>query len=362
MIRIFIILIVLLPSLCFGAIDSRNKRASIINIAEPSGRVYPNPDGTIDANDRQQTAYSYSSITIYNELLTLSAMAQLTEIASGDLQTGLPLLTAAQFQGMGNVDIAVNLALSAVASLQESNTITAQSALLLSNVIATTPLPSVDYDTLLTLATVAAYLAEVPAGGGTSYDVYLTLSTIVQFVGQGKLDAATNLNLPLLSTYQTSIISIISAALTLSNAVSYLPQGMIDWSTILTIASQVTYGGLGGYAFSTDITLATSTTLTTALSSVIQEGILVLTTQSQYDTAAQLAAYGGLLLQQVADMDLSVNRDIDVALILEAITTAVMYGEMELLEWILGTEVPARLFLQTAPARTFGTEVPARRK
>ena len=43
-------------------LDTRNKRASAIGIDEPWNHVYPNPDGTIDVNDRQQTAYKYSGI------------------------------------------------------------------------------------------------------------------------------------------------------------------------------------------------------------------------------------------------------------------------------------------------------------
>ena len=40
--------------------DTRNKRSSSINIDLGWGRIFPNPDGTIDVNDRQHTAYKYS--------------------------------------------------------------------------------------------------------------------------------------------------------------------------------------------------------------------------------------------------------------------------------------------------------------
>lgn len=40
--------------------NTRNKRASSIGIDLAWVHVYPNPDGTIDVNDRQHTAYKYS--------------------------------------------------------------------------------------------------------------------------------------------------------------------------------------------------------------------------------------------------------------------------------------------------------------
>jgi hypothetical protein len=43
------------------AVDTRNKRASIIGYALPMG-VFPNPDGTIDQADRQQIAFLYPGI------------------------------------------------------------------------------------------------------------------------------------------------------------------------------------------------------------------------------------------------------------------------------------------------------------
>lgn len=41
------------------AVDTRNKRASCLSLGLPFGRVYPNPDGTIDSNDREQMSYVY---------------------------------------------------------------------------------------------------------------------------------------------------------------------------------------------------------------------------------------------------------------------------------------------------------------
>lgn len=43
--------------------DTRDKRASSIGIDLGWMRVYPNPDGTIDANDRQQSGYKYYGFT-----------------------------------------------------------------------------------------------------------------------------------------------------------------------------------------------------------------------------------------------------------------------------------------------------------
>ena len=44
-------------------LDSRAKRASAIGIDLPWQAVYPNPDGVIDQQDRQQAAYKYYGIS-----------------------------------------------------------------------------------------------------------------------------------------------------------------------------------------------------------------------------------------------------------------------------------------------------------
>lgn len=45
------------------AIDTRNKRASVLSI-DRSGRVFPNPDGSLaNVNDRQQVGTVYSGIS-----------------------------------------------------------------------------------------------------------------------------------------------------------------------------------------------------------------------------------------------------------------------------------------------------------
>jgi len=44
------------------AIDTRNKRASCIGVCLPVPGVLPNPDSTVDSNDRQMTAYTYAGI------------------------------------------------------------------------------------------------------------------------------------------------------------------------------------------------------------------------------------------------------------------------------------------------------------
>lgn len=45
------------------AINSRNERACCLAVALPAGRVYPNPDTTIDGADRQQLAFSWRAIS-----------------------------------------------------------------------------------------------------------------------------------------------------------------------------------------------------------------------------------------------------------------------------------------------------------
>lgn len=43
------------------ALDTRDKRASMINVALPFGRVFPNPDGSLNiVSDRQQISMLYA--------------------------------------------------------------------------------------------------------------------------------------------------------------------------------------------------------------------------------------------------------------------------------------------------------------
>lgn len=45
------------------AIDTRNKRSSVLDVNRP-GRVFPNPDGSLaNVNDRQQIGMVYSGIS-----------------------------------------------------------------------------------------------------------------------------------------------------------------------------------------------------------------------------------------------------------------------------------------------------------
>lgn len=44
-------------------LDTRNKRASAIVLDLSIGRLWPDPDGAIGANDREQTAYVYEGIS-----------------------------------------------------------------------------------------------------------------------------------------------------------------------------------------------------------------------------------------------------------------------------------------------------------
>ncbi len=49
------------------AIDTRNKRASVIRVFMP-GRIHPNPDGTLaNANDRTHMVMRYAGITSATE-------------------------------------------------------------------------------------------------------------------------------------------------------------------------------------------------------------------------------------------------------------------------------------------------------
>ncbi len=67
------------------AVDTRNKRASILGLALASAIVFPNPDGTIDNPDRQQTAYSYSGISSIPVVPTTGFFATLQFMTDSDI-------------------------------------------------------------------------------------------------------------------------------------------------------------------------------------------------------------------------------------------------------------------------------------
>lgn len=51
-------------------VDSRNKRASAVGIDLAWTHVYPNPDGSLNVGDRQQTAYKYAGISSSTVVVT----------------------------------------------------------------------------------------------------------------------------------------------------------------------------------------------------------------------------------------------------------------------------------------------------
>jgi hypothetical protein len=44
------------------AVDTRDKRASVIGVSLPSGRLLPLRDGSVDPEDFEQLAYTYRGI------------------------------------------------------------------------------------------------------------------------------------------------------------------------------------------------------------------------------------------------------------------------------------------------------------
>lgn len=53
------------------AIDTRDKRASTVNLLLPFGRVAPVPDGTLDAGDRQQVSGLYRGIAAGEPVISI---------------------------------------------------------------------------------------------------------------------------------------------------------------------------------------------------------------------------------------------------------------------------------------------------
>lgn len=49
------------------AVDTRNQRFSLVGLAQPTVRVLPNPDGTVDRFDRFQFSFTYAGDLVAHE-------------------------------------------------------------------------------------------------------------------------------------------------------------------------------------------------------------------------------------------------------------------------------------------------------
>ncbi len=383
-----------------------------------------------------QIAYSDSNSTTMQVALNLPVGIGLSDIGSLDLLSSLSLPASMSYNAINTVDFAVSLALSAISTLQESNLITAESAILLTSAVTYSNINTVDMNVLLTLVSQASLSQQFP---GASFDVALTLSAISQLIENNSLSRQGELSITTLAGLQginsldiISVLSLLSqitqansntviypANLTLSASadisninsmvregiISLVAQGdinaaaqlatygglvlqsisqisdsnTIDWNVLLTLSSQASQSysisgtsidviialsavaqaiDSGALIFTSDINLTASASIITLLSSVIREGILTLTAQGDINSAAQLSAYGGLILNAMSQSIASNNQDFNVPLILEAVAQAVVTGDMSLLQTILGIEVPQRSFESGVSQRSFGTEVP----
>lgn len=74
------------------ALDTRNKRASVLGFALAALVVLPAPDATIDAADRQQVAFSYAGLLAGNpvvapsDIVSLAANIRRSVAASADIR------------------------------------------------------------------------------------------------------------------------------------------------------------------------------------------------------------------------------------------------------------------------------------
>ena len=75
------------------AVDTRNKRASVLGVAMAVTLVLPAPDGAVAAADQNHTAYSYAGITADNPVPTLAAQTCLSITA---LRTSAVSVSAAR--------------------------------------------------------------------------------------------------------------------------------------------------------------------------------------------------------------------------------------------------------------------------
>ena len=72
------------------AVDTRNKRASILGIGLAAALVLPAPDATVAQSDRQQTAFAYAGISAESPteadplVITVPAEDHVITVPSGD--------------------------------------------------------------------------------------------------------------------------------------------------------------------------------------------------------------------------------------------------------------------------------------
>ena len=65
------------------AVDTRNKRFSILAIDNPTIPSLPDPDGTVDSSDRQQFLWKYSGIAFDNPVVVIVTEHRLFRLLGG---------------------------------------------------------------------------------------------------------------------------------------------------------------------------------------------------------------------------------------------------------------------------------------
>ena len=88
------------------AVDTRNKRASVLGLAMAVTLVLPAPDGALDAEDRQQVALSYASLAaaaVAPGVGYVVSVRQVIEVPPV-LARGVLVAAPARVSGLGTVE------------------------------------------------------------------------------------------------------------------------------------------------------------------------------------------------------------------------------------------------------------------
>jgi hypothetical protein len=283
--------------------------------------------------------------------------------------------------------------------MEQAGTLDRQGALSLSAAINQTQVGTINMSSAIVLISYANYTVY---GAGVNIDASLALEAISEIVltnimnRQGALTLQAAINAEYANTVIQNAVTNLAAQGNFTGAASMIYNGAIllqalaaqnqisnvDWNTLLTLsaaASEEMQSFMAGTAYDMTLNLAMTSAITTAsnldavadttlsaeaeitiaLTDVFKWGIVELTAQGNIESASQLAAYGALLLQALAQADERSNQIFsNIPLVLNAIAQAVIQSDFEALqEVITGFTVPKRDMVINTEKRDFIIEV-----
>lgn len=280
-----------------------------------------------------------------NPALILSAISQLIGINYAEYPSAisLPISTAIVHTVISIQEGVINLI--AQGNIQEASQLAGFGSLLLETVTWALETNNVDWQIVLTLNNQATQYQNVP---GISIDVDMALTVISQIFNAENLTIETSLSLPIstdivdvASITRQGILNLVSQIdlntatqlsvlgslllQTLAQTAQGLPSNIVEGLVALSLISQIT--NQNTVIYPTTIIFSTNAAMAQILSTVIKEGIVNLIAQGNISSATQLAAYGGLILQNISQVGTLTNQNINITAILSAIAHAVLTGD-----------------------------------